>query len=248
LHLEVPLQSRRITAAILALTTAAVLNACSDDDENPLSIGTDNTTVRFFNATSSTLALDIAEGGTVGSGNGNIGFGSASACTKVNDANPELAVRPAGSTTDLTGFIPSFSAGNTYTVLVTGTQTQPVFTTLNDQVTAPSAGNAAIRVVNATTNATVGTGNWDIYVNPVASGTNTPAATVVGRNTATQFLTVPAGQSNTIRLTNAGQTAAVQNIAVPSLTAGAATTIVVTDAATPGGTTLQIFTLPPCNT
>jgi hypothetical protein len=248
LHLEVPLQSRRITAAILTLTTAAVLNACSDDDDNPLTTGNDNTTVRFFNATSSTLALDVAEDGTVGSGNGNIGFGAASACTKVNDANPELTVRPAGSTTALTGFIPSFAAGNTYTVVVTGTQTQPVFTTLNDQVTTPSAGNAAVRVVNATTSATAGTGNWDIYVNPAASGTNTPAATVVGRNTATEFLTVPAGQSNTIRLTNAGQMAAVQNIAVPSLTAGTVTTIVVTDAATPGGTSLQVFTLPPCNT
>lgn len=242
------MHSRRFTAAILALATAAVLNACSDDNENPLTIGNNNTTVRFFNATSSTLALDIAQGGTVGSGNGNIGFGSASACTKVNDANPELSVRVAGSTTALTGFIPSFSAGNTYTVLVTGTQTQPVFTTLNDQVTAPSTGNAAVRIVNATTSATAGVGNWDIYVNPAASGTNTPAATVVGRNKATEFLTVPAGQSNTIRLTNAGQTAVLQNVSVPSMTAGTVNTIVVTDAATPGGTSLQVFTLPPCTT
>lgn len=248
LYLEVPLPSRRITVAILTLTTAAALNACSEDDNNPVTAGNQNTTVRFFNATSSTLALDIAEDGTVGSGNGNIGFGVASTCTKVNDANPELSVRVTGSTTNLTGFIPSFSAGNTYTVLVTGTQTQPVFTTLNDQVTTPSASNAAVRVVNATTSATSGTGNWDIYVNPAASGTNAPAATVVGRNTATQFLTVPAAQSNTIRLTNAGQTAAVQNITVPSLTAGSVTTIVVTDAVTPGGTALQVFTLPPCNT
>ena len=107
-------------------------------------------------------------------------------------------------------------------------------------------GTVVVHLVNATTNATAGTGNWDIYINPAASGTNTPAATVVARNKATEFLTVPAGQSNTIRLTNAGQTAAVQNIAVPSLTAGTVTTIVVTDAATPGGTSLQVFTLPPC--
>jgi len=242
------LRSRRITAALLTLTTAAVLNACSDDNDNPVTTGNDNTTVRFFNATSTTLALDIAQNGTVGSGNGSVAFGSASACTKVNDANPQLTVRPAGSSTNLTGFTPSFSAGNTYTVIVTGTQVSPVFTTLNDQVTTPSTGNAAVRVVNATTSATAGSGNWDIYVNPASSGTNTPAATVVARNSATGFLTVPAGQSNTIRLTNAGQTAAVQNIAVPSLTAGTVTTLVVTDASTPGGTSLQVFTLPPCST
>jgi hypothetical protein len=249
LHLEVLLQSRRITAALLALTTAAALAACSDDDtDNPLSTGNDNTTVRFFNATSSSLALDIAENGTVESGNGNVAFGFASACTRVNDANPQLTVRPAGSTTNLAGFTPAFSAGGTYTVIVTGTQAAPVFTILNDQFTAPSAGNAAVRVVNATTSATAGTGNWDVYVNPPTSGTSTPAATVVGRNTATQYLTVPAGQTNSIRLTNAGQTAALQTIAVPGLTAGTVTTLVVTDAATPGGTPLQVFTLPPCAT
>ncbi len=76
----------------------------------------------------------------------------------------------------------------------------------------------------------------------------TPNATAVARNSASPFLTVPAGQSNTLRLTNAGQTARLQDIAVPSLAAGTATTIVVTDPATAGGTSLDAFTLPPCPT
>jgi len=239
-------QSRRITAAILALATAATLAACSDDDEdNPTGPTTDNTSVRFFNATSSSLNLDVAQNGTVGTGNSNIAFGSASSCTKINSTNPQLTVRTAGSTTSLTGFTPSFSAGGTYTVLVTGTAAAPVFTTLNDQFTTPSAGNAAVRIVNATTSATTGAGNWDIYVNP-GTTLGTPNATAVGRTTASSYLTVPAGQANTIRLTNAGQTTTLQNISVPSLTAGTVTTIVVTDAATAGGTTLQTFTLPAC--
>ena len=240
------MQSRRITAAILALGTAAALSACSSDDNNPTSTTNNNTTVRFFNATTSSLNLDIAQNGTVGTGNSNIAFGSASACTKVNDANPQLAVRAAGSTTSLTGFSPAFTAGNTYTVLVTGTQAAPVFTTLDDKFTAPSAGNAAVRIVNATTAATTGAGNWDIYVNPGAT-LGTPNATAVGRTTASTYLTVPAGQANTIRLTNAGQTTAIQNITVPSLTTGTATTIVVTDAAA-GSTGLRTFTLAPCST
>ncbi len=235
----------RVSAAILALATAVALAACSSDDDNPTAAANDNTTVRFFNATTGNLALDIARNGAVGNGNGNIPFGSASACTRVNDANPQLSVRPAGSTTDLTGFIPSFSAGNTYTVLVTGTQTAPVFTTLNDQFTASGTGSAGVRIVNATTRATAGAGTWDIYVNPTAT-LGTPNATAVRRNSASPFLTVPAGQANTIRLTNAGQTVRVQDITVPSLTAGLATTIVVTDPATAGGTTLEAFTLPAC--
>ena len=74
--------SRRITAAILALASVSVITACSDDDDDPIGTGNDNTTVRFFNATSGGLSLDIAENGTVGTGNSNIGFGLASSCTR----------------------------------------------------------------------------------------------------------------------------------------------------------------------
>jgi hypothetical protein len=239
-------QSRRITAAILAFATAAALSACSSDDDNPTGTTNNNTTVRFFNATTSSLNLDIAQNGTVGTGNSNIAFGSASSCTKVNGANPQLAVRAAGSTTSLTGFSPAFTAGATYTVLVTGTQAAPVFTTLDDAFTAPSAGNAGVRVVNATTSATTGGGSWDIFVNP-GTTLGAPNATAIGRNGASTYLTVPAGQANTIRLTNAGQTTKLQDISVPSLTAGTVTTIVVTDAAA-GGTQLQTFTVPACTT
>ena len=235
----------RVTASVLVFATAAALAGCSDSD-NPVAPPIANTTVRFFNAASA-LALDVAQNGTVLSGNGNIPFGTASTCMKVNDADPQLSIRAAGTTTDLTGFAPSFSAGNTYTVLVTGTAAAPVFTTLDDQFTPSGANTAAVRLINATTSASAGAGTWDIYVNP-AETMGTPNATAVARNSASPFLTVPAGQSNTLRLTNAGQTARLQDIAVPSLAAGTATTIVVTDPATAGGTSLDAFTLPPCPT
>ena len=234
---------RRISTALLALASAAFIAACDDDDDNPTEPASDNTTVRFFNATSGGLAIDVAENGTVATGNGNIGFGAASSCTLVNDANPNLSVRPAGSTTGLPGFTPSFTANQTYTVLVTGTQAAPVFTTFNDQFTAPATGSAADRIINATSSATTGAGNWDIYVNPGAT-LGTPAATAIGRTAASSYLTVPAAQSNTIRLTNAGSQTTLQNITVASQATGTVQSIVVTDAAT--GTTLQTFVLPPC--
>ena len=238
------MHSRRITTAILALASAAVLVACSDDDDDSTGPGnTDNTTVRFFNATTGSLALDVAENGTVATGNGNIAFGSASSCTGVNSANPQLSVRSAGSTTSLTGFAPAFTANKAYTVLVTGTQAAPVFTTLDDAFTSPGT-SAAIRVINATTAATTGTGNWDIYANP-GTTLGTPNAPAVGRTNASPYITVPAAQSNTIRLTNAGQTATVQNITVPSIPAGSVATVVVTDAAT-GTTALQTFNILAC--
>jgi hypothetical protein len=237
--------SRRITAAILALATATTLVACSDDDnDNPVGTGNNNTTVRIFNALSGGTNIDVAQNGTVGTGNSNVAFGAASSCTKVNNSNPQLTIRPANSSTSLTGFSPSFESGKTYTVLVTGTQAAPVFTVLTDDFQAPSTGNAGVRIVNATTSATAGAGIWDIYINP-GTTLGTPAATAVGRNTPTTYLTVPAGQANTIRLTNSGSTATLQNLTVPSLTSGTVTTIVVTDAAS-GSTQLQTFTLPAC--
>src|SRR5262245_12848407 len=237
-----PVQSR-FTASVLVLAATAALAACGDSD-NPVGTPNANTTVRFFNATNS-LALDVAQNGTVVSGSGGIPFGAASTCMKVNDADPKLSIRAAGTTSDLAGFTPSFSAGNTYTVLVTGTATAPVFTTLDDQFTPAGANTAGVRIVNAT--AAAGAGTWDVYVNPTET-LGTPNATAVTRNSATAFLTVPSGQTNTVRLTAAGQTARLQDIAVPSLVAGTATTIVVTDPATVGATALEAFTLPPCPT
>jgi len=233
----------RVTRSVLVLATVGVLAACSDSD-NPVATPTANTTVRFFNAVR-TFALDIARNGTVVSGGGNIPFGTASTCLEVNDADPQLSIRAAGTTTDLTGFTPSFSAGDTYTVLVTGTDAAPVFTSLDDQFTPSGTNTAGVRVINATTSASAGSGTWDVYVNPAATP-GTPNATAVTRNAASPFLTVPAGQTNTLRLTVAGQTERLQDIAVPSLAAGAATSIVVTDPATAGGRSLEAFTLPPC--
>jgi hypothetical protein len=237
--------SRRITSAVLALASAAVFVACSDDDDDdPTGTGNDDTSIRFINATTGGTSLDIAENGTVATGNGSLAYGSASSCTRVNAANPQLAVRTAGSTTSLAGFTPSLTAGGTYTVLVTGTTAAPVFTTLNDQFTAPGATSAGVRIINATSAATTGAGNWDIYVNP-GTTLGTPNATAIGRTMASSYLTVPAGQANVIRLTNAGATTTLQNISVPSQTAGTVQTIVVGDAAT-GSTALQTFTLAAC--
>ena len=129
-------------------------------------------------------------------------------------------------------------------MLVTGTAAAPVFTTLNDQFTTPGTGNAAVRIINATTSATTGAGNYDIYVNPGAT-LGTPNASGVARNSQSNYLTVPAGQANTIGLTNAGQTTIVQTISVPSLTTGTVTTIVLRDAAA-GQTQLQTSTLAAC--
>ena len=68
------LQFRRLAFALLASSVALV--ACGDDDVT----GTDanNATVQFINATA--VSLDVAQGGTVATGNGALSYGTTSLC------------------------------------------------------------------------------------------------------------------------------------------------------------------------
>src|SRR4051812_14402658 len=56
---RISLNSRRITAAVLAVASVAFV-ACSDDNDNPVGTANNNTTVRFVNATTGGTNLDIA--------------------------------------------------------------------------------------------------------------------------------------------------------------------------------------------
>ena len=240
---------RRITAATLALAIAATLSACDDDDDDDDGVGpgTQNTTVRFVNAsTTADFDFDVTTGGTVGTGNGDLDFGETSSCIRVNNQTHGLAVRPTGGTTNLTGFNPTFAANGRYTVIVTGTDAAPVFTQLTDQFTTPAAGRALVRIVNATSAATANAASWDVYMNPGAT-LGTPNATNVARNAGSTFIDVPAG-ATTVRLTTAGSTTTgVQNITLGTLTAGTVRTVVVTDAAT-GSTALRTINVDACTT
>jgi hypothetical protein len=75
-----------------------------------------------------------------------------------------------------------FAANGTYTVIVTGTAASPVFTTLNDE-----------------------------FITPTSGSLPTPNATAIGRISARSYLTVPSGQANIVRLTNAGSGGTPQN-------------------------------------
>ena len=231
---------RRITAATLALLTAATLAACDDDDDDATG-PTADTTVRLFNGLSGTTSLDLVTGGTVATGNDAIDFGESSTCTRVNAANPQLTVRVNGTTTTLPGLSPTLVSNSIYTIVASGTAAAPVFTTYNDQFTAPGAGQGVVRVINSTATSTPAA--YDVYLNPGAT-LGTPVATNVARNVASAFFGVPATQANVVRLTGAGATTTVSNFNAPSMAAGTSLSIIVSDPAT--GTALRGTTLLQC--
>ena len=229
----------RKVAATLALAFVATLAACGDDDDDSPTgpgNGDPNVSVRFVNA--SGFAFDIATGGTVGTGNSNITSGGSSACARVNNANPSLAIRVAGSTTNLGGYSPNFQANGRYTVLVTGTAAAPVFTQFTDQFQAPGANRALVRLINVTNR-----GSFDVYVNPTAT-TTTPTATNLGRLGATSFIDVPAG-STTIRLTPAGNPTGTQLTATGALPAGIVRSLILLDPSA-GSTNVGSFNADAC--
>ena len=237
----------RITAATLALGCAITLTGCGDDDEDDNRVGpsTQNASVRFVNA-SSGLTFGVFRGGSAVTGASSVAPGSA-ACARVNAASPSLAVRAAGGTANLTGFTqPTISANQTATVVVTGTATAPVFTTLAaETVPTPGASQAVVRVVNVSTG-----GNFDIYANPPATGT--PAVSAAGLNTTSNrsaFISnLPAG-STTIRIQTAGGSATgtpLLNVPAFTVAAGDVRTVVIGGTAT--APTATVVATPACPT
>ena len=151
------MQLRTLALALAAVSVGIV--AC-DDDGDITGLNANTATVQFINATA--LSLDIAQSGTVATGNGALSYGTTSACITADASNSNLAVRQTGTSTALAGFAPSFLAGGNYSVIVypgAGAATQ--FATVSNAFT-PTAGQGGLRVFNA---AGAGT-SYDIYIGP----------------------------------------------------------------------------------
>ena len=226
-------RSRTLAALIPILIFAA---SCDDNDDDVTGIGANTATVRFINATNTNI--DVSNGGTVGTGNGNLGFGVSSSCITVNTSGTGLVYNQAGTTTVIQGFSSTLTAGGNYTVIAypgagsTGTQ----FVVFNNQGFTANTGQAGLRVVNAAS----GTGSLVV----VGNGTALGAGTGVAFGTAGGFISVPAGTQAITFNTGTGTTT-VANAGTLSFTAGQNYTLVVAPPAT-GSTTLRTFLVSGC--
>ena len=212
------MQLRTLGLALLA--SSVTLSAC-DNRSDVTGLNANNATIQFINAT--TGSLDVAQGGTVATGNGALSFGTTSLCIAADANNSNLAVRATGTSTALPGFTPAFQAGGNYSVIAypgTGGTTQ--FATLSNAFTAAS-GQGGMRVFNA---AGAGT-SYDIYVSAPGASSATSVANNVGYGSGSSYFNVPAGSTQQVRITNAGTQPVVIDAGSRTFTAGQNVTLVI---------------------
>ena len=227
----------RTRAVMLALCTLALV-ACDTRPSTGVGGGV-TATVRFVNATGT--SLDVALNGSVGSANGNLGYGTSSSCISVDVSSSDMSIRATGTTTALPGFTPSFAAGERYIVVAypdaNGT---PQFTTLQSTGFTPASGQGGLRVFDGAAGSSV----FDVYVTTPGFTLGSPNATNLSFGSSTPFFNAEAGTQQ-VRLTNSGSQTVVFNAGSLTITAGHNSILVIAPAA-PGSTVLRSFLVPAC--
>jgi hypothetical protein len=150
-----------------------------------------------------------------------------------------LTITQGTSTTPLSGFAPTLTAGTSYTIVAYPGASSTAFVTLNDTFT-PTSGQAGLRVINATTSTT----GFDVFVTPVGAVLGTATTANVAAGASSSFVSVPAGAQQ-IRITNTGSTSVLLDLGSQTLTAGKNATLVIAPPAA-GSTTPRAFLVTGC--
>lgn len=147
-----------------------------------------------------------------------------------------VKVRKAGGTADLVSAALTAEANKSYTVIALGTEAAPQQLSLVDDLAAPAAGNAKVRVVHAA----AGQAAVDVYVVKTAAdlATATAAKANLAVKTATDYITVAANPTYLVILTTPGTKTPVLTSQAVALTDGKAYTVVAVEKAG-GGAPLE---------
>lgn len=216
---------RKIAALMLPLMLATA--ACEEDDDLT-GTGT-QAQVRVVHASANAPNVDVLVNNDIVLSN--VPYTQFSTYLPVPSGAQRLRVRPAGGTNAVIDVTPILAANSSYTVLAVGPVSAIEPLLLQDDRTAPTAGNVKVRVVHAAP----GAGNVDVFVtDPNASlATATPVLTNVAFKVASNFLSVPAGTYR-IRVTPTGNRNVVA-IDVPSVTLTAGQIVTAVAAENVGG-------------
>lgn len=210
----------------LALVGVALvgLAACSDDD---LTSPEPTAQLRVVHASPDAPNVDVLVDAATPLTN--VPFRAFSPFLDVEAGERRIRVRAAGTATTVIDANVDLAADQPYTVIATGLVAgiQPLV--LEDDLTAPAAGQVKVRVVHAAPAAA----GVDVYVTAPGAdlATATPVLTNVPFRGFSGYLTIPAGEYQ-IRVTGTGTTTVAIDATV-TFTAGQIRTIVATDA--PGG-------------
>lgn len=210
----------------LALVGVALvgLAACSDDDPTSPE---PTAQLRVVHASPDAPNVDVLVDAATPLTN--VPFRAFSPFLDVEAGERRIRVRAAGTATTVIDANVDLAADRPYTVIATGLVAgiQPLV--LEDDLTAPAAGQVKVRVVHAAPAAA----GVDVYVTAPGAdlATATPVLTNVPFRGFSGYLTIPAGEYQ-IRVTGTGTTTVAIDATV-TFTAGQIRTIVATDA--PGG-------------
>ena len=219
----------------LALASALVLTACSDDDPTGPA---PKSQLRLVHGAPGTAQVVLRRGdvtlvpATT--------FGAAPAAYVQTDAGaPTLAARLVGGAADLATIAPTLKAGDAYSLLLVKRAAGTALVALADSNGAPAAGKAKLRLVHAAAIA----GNVDVYVTApdadIAAIAPTVAALQPEKASTYQVFDAAARR---VRLTTAGTKTVVLDVNNVAFTAGQVKTIVALEAPA-GGLPLGSLTI-----
>jgi len=210
----------------LLLAATAVTAACSDDDNNTGPEG--QARVRVVHASPDAPNVDVLlDNAEVLS---DVPYLASSAYLETSAGDHNLKVNAAGTATTAIDANVTLADGTDYTVVASDLVAQITPIVLQDDNTAPAAGNARVRAIHGAPSAPT----VDVYVTAPGADleTATPVLTNVAFGDVADYLEVPAGEYQ-VRVTLAGtKTVAIDSGAL-TLESGQVRTAIAVDA--PGG-------------
>ncbi len=223
----------------LLLAGTALTAACSDDDDNTGPGG--EARVRVVHASPDAPAVDVlVDDAEV---LGDVPYLASSGYLDLAPGQRNLKVNAAGTATTVIDADVDLTDGADYTVIASGPVAAIAPIVLEDDNTAPSAGNVRVRAIHGAPGAPA----VDIYVTAPGADleAETPALTGVEFGDVADYIEAPAGDYQ-VRVTPAGSKAVVIDSGTLSLASGQVRTAIAVDAAG-GGAPFDLLVLPDLN-
>ena len=223
----------------LLLAGTALTAACSDDDDNTGPGG--EARVRVVHASPDAPAVDVlVDDAEV---LGDVPYLASSDYLELAPGQRNLKVNAAGTATTVIDADVDLTDGADYTVIASGPVAALAPIVLEDDNTAPSAGNVRVRAIHGAPGAPA----VDIYVTAPGADleAETPVLTGVEFGDVADYIEAPAGDYQ-VRVTPAGSKAVVIDSGTLSLASGQVRTAIAVDAAG-GGAPFDLLVLPDLN-
>ena len=209
----------------LLLAASALTAACGDDDDNTGPDGAD-ARVRVVHASPDAPNVDVLVDNSVALSN--VPYLGVSDYLDVPSGGRNLKVNAAGTATTVIDADADLADGSDYTVIASGLVGAIEPLVLQDDNTAPAAGNVRVRAIHGAPSAPA----VDIYVTAPGAdlAVETPALSNVAFGDVADYLEAPAGTYQ-VRVTPAGSKTVVIDSGPLTLTSGQVRTAIAVDAA-----------------